>query len=67
MILNLKAGDLKYENNRTLEISVEGFRGDPSCVVPIQVYIEVYEGKLRVHVWDGSSQDPQSLVIDPLD
>lgn len=52
-----------------LEIGVKGFQGDPSCVAdePSQVYIEIYEGKLRVCVWDGSSQDPQITVIDVAD
>ena len=49
-----------------LEIGVKGFMGDPTAADedPCQVYIEIYEGKLRVCVWDGSSQDPQTIVID---
>jgi hypothetical protein len=27
-------------------------------VQPVQVFLEVYEGKLRVHVWTGESEDP---------
>jgi hypothetical protein len=27
--------------------------------------IELYDGKLQVHIWDGSSQDAQSTVIQP--
>ena len=52
-----------------LEISVAVFKSNPVDAEsdPVQVYIEIYEGKLRVHVWDGSSEDPQSIVIDPLD
>ncbi len=48
-----------------LEIGVKGFRGDPTAddTQPTQVLIEVYEGKLSVHVWDGSSEDPQSMHI----
>jgi hypothetical protein len=30
---------------------------------PSQVFLEIYEGQLRVHVWDGSSQDPTTTVI----
>jgi len=30
---------------------------------PSQVFIEVYEGQLRVHVWDGHSQDPVTTLI----
>lgn len=35
--------------------------------LPSQVYIEVYEGKLRVCVWNGSSEDPVAIhVIEPV-
>jgi len=27
--------------------------------------IELYDGKLQVHIWDGSFQDAQSTVIQP--
>ena len=30
---------------------------------PSQVFIEVYEGQLRVHVWDGTSQEPVTTLI----
>ena len=51
-----------------LEIYVKGFAGDPSCdeAEVCQIFIEIHAGKLWVHVWNGSSQDPQSLVIDPV-
>ena len=48
-----------------LEIGVKGFRCDPTGVDPTQVLIEIYDGKLQVHIWDGSSQDAQSTVIQP--
>lgn len=49
-----------------IEIGVKGFQSDPSCdpSEPTQIYIELYEGKLHVHVWDGSSEDPQTIKID---
>ncbi len=49
-----------------LEINVEGFQHDPTSAdsEPTQIYVEIYEGKLRVHVWDGSSEDPRTVVID---
>jgi hypothetical protein len=51
-----------------LEISVKGFKSSPTDheSEPVQVFIEVYEGKLRIHTWDGSSHDPATVVIDPL-
>jgi hypothetical protein len=45
-----------------LEIAVEGFQGDVS-VQPVQIYLEYYHRKLRVHVWDGSSEDCVSTII----
>ena len=44
---------------------VEGFKGDDSAAPAVQVFIEVYEGTLRVHTWDGTSQDPKTITIDP--
>jgi hypothetical protein len=52
-----------------LEIGVRGFMDSPDTDpnFPSQIYIEVYEGKLRVHVWDGSSENPVSTTeIAPL-
>ncbi len=45
-----------------LEISVEGFSGELTRERPSQVYIEVYEGKLRVHVWRQDSEDPEASI-----
>ena len=43
-----------------LEIGVLGFQSNPTDAVsqPSQVFLEIYEGQLRVHVWDGSSHEP---------
>ena len=52
-----------------LEIGVVGFEDSPTNLPehPAQVYIEVYEGKLRVYVWNGSGEDPVAEVeLDPL-
>jgi hypothetical protein len=52
-----------------LEIGVKGFQSSPADYqhFPAQVYIEIYEGKLRVCVWNGSSEDPAAIhVIEPL-
>jgi len=51
-----------------LEISVKGFKSSPTDHESdlVKIFIEVYDGKLRVHTWDGSSEDPASVVIDPL-
>jgi hypothetical protein len=44
-----------------LAVTVAGFKGDVGHEVPSQVFIEIYEGRLRVHVWDGA-EDPVSSV-----
>jgi hypothetical protein len=65
MKLILKPEEIAYPNG--LEIAVDGFTGDPGGVKPSQVFIEVYEGKLRVHVWIDESEDPAvSAQIQPL-
>jgi len=48
-----------------LEIGVLGFQSNPTDAEsqPSQVFLEIYEGQLKVHVWDGLSQDPTTTVI----
>jgi hypothetical protein len=60
--------DCLGSDSNALEIGVKGFEGDPTAddSQPTQVFIEVYEGTLSVHVWDGSSEDPQSIHIQRL-
>ena len=55
----------EIEGPNGIEISVKGFKGNPADDVPTQVFIEVYEGKLRVHVWDGETADPHTTEIRP--
>ena len=43
--------------NHGIEMAVRGFQGDTG-VIPTQVYVEYYEDKLKVYVWDGSDEDP---------
>ena len=44
-------------------IKIPGFKANPACPDDGQVFIEFYDGKLRVHVWNGD-QDPTSIIID---
>ena len=46
-----------------LEIRVPGFKGNPVCPDEGQIFIEYYEGDLRVLVWRGES-DPEIITID---
>ena len=60
MKIALKPQEVAYPDG--LEIAVDGFTGDPGSVKPAQVFIEVHEGKLRVHVWTGESEDPTVIT-----
>ena len=65
MKLELKPEQIQYPNG--LEIAVEGFTGDLGGTKPSQVLIELYEGELRVHVWNGNDEDAvASIFIPPL-
>lgn len=50
---------------RGVSISVDGFKGDTGHVLTSQVFIEVYEGRLRVHVWNGGEDPVSTTDIDP--
>ena len=51
-----------------LIIGIEGFKGNPVDAQGIyeQIYIEYWEGKIRIHVWNGE-QDAKTLEIDKLE
>jgi hypothetical protein len=53
------------ECGQGLEIGIVGFKTNPTSSVPDQIYIEVHNGKLRIHVWDGTSEDPRTIEIKP--
>ncbi len=66
MKLQLKPEHIAHPNG--LEISVEGFAGDPGGAKPSQVLLEICEGKLQVHVWNGDAEDPCATVrIEPVE
>lgn len=62
--LTLTPQELDYNKGGGLCISVPGYQGNPEDAEPNQVWIEVYEGKLRVHVWNGG-QDPTTTECLP--
>jgi hypothetical protein len=49
-----------------LSISIEGFQGDIGHMVPSQLFVEVYDGDLRIHVWDGGEDPVFSTAIQRL-
>ena len=66
--MKLQLEPAQIEHPHGLEISIEGFAGDPGGVQPSQVFIEIYEGQLHVHVWNGDAPDPCATVrIDPVE
>jgi hypothetical protein len=47
-----------------LEISIESCVGDPQEKSPgTAVFIEKYDGKIQVHVWDGNEQDCKTFIL----
>ena len=46
-------------------IKVPGFKNNPASPEEGQIFIEFYDGKLRVHVWNGE-QDPVTTDIEKL-
>jgi hypothetical protein len=47
-----------------LEIKFPGFVGNPECPDEAQLFVEYYEEKLRVHVWNGNN-DPVTTELLP--
>lgn len=65
--MQLKLTKKELDNNNGsggLEIKVAGYTGDPQEISPgTAVFIEYYEGKLQVHVWDGTQADCQTIIL----
>jgi hypothetical protein len=69
MVMRIELERSEVEHPKGLELWVKGFNHHPYEGEDhgSQVFLEVYEGRLLVHVWDGKSEDPtQTIVIDPL-
>jgi hypothetical protein len=57
----------KLDNNTGaggIEIKIPGFKNNPACPEEGQIFIEYYEGVIKVHVWKGE-QDPETTIIEP--
>jgi hypothetical protein len=65
MRLKLSQQELdKQSGNEGLEIVIEGCTGDPLETSPgTSIYIEKYEGKVQVHIWDGTQADCQTIIL----
>jgi hypothetical protein len=57
-----KADELGGEKGRGLEIYVEGFKHDTATDEAGTIYIETYNNKLRILVWDGSGEEPAHTI-----
>jgi hypothetical protein len=65
MRLVLNKRELRNKGNGGLEIAIEGYTGDPQEKTPgTAVFIEYYEGKLQVHVWNGTQSDCQTIILE---
>ena len=51
------------EGGGGFSIRVPGFKANPECPDDGQIFIEYYEGKVRVHVWNGD-QNPITTEIE---
>lgn len=51
------------EGSAGFEIKIPGFNGNPDSPEEGQIFIEYYEGKIKVHVWNGES-DPITTEIE---
>lgn len=49
-----------------LEIRFPGFKGNPQAPDDGQVFIEYYEDKIQVHVWNGEGDYPTRNAEDPV-
>ena len=56
--------ELSNAGSGGLEIKIEGCPGDPTEKEHgTSVFIEYYENKVQVHVWDGTQQDCQTIIL----
>lgn len=63
MQLVLKPEQISYPLG--LSIGVEGFKGASGHEGPSQVFIEVYEGNLRVYIWNGGEDPASTTSVEP--
>lgn len=66
-MLSLKFTKEQLDNNKGgsgLDIRVPGFVCNPAAPDDPQIFIEYYEGQLRVCVWNGK-QDPEVITLEP--
>jgi hypothetical protein len=65
---------LSYNAGGGLEISIQGCYGDSSypktelgeAPTPTQLYVEIWEDNLRVHFWNGDSEEPVRCLTVPM-
>jgi len=60
--------DTDYGPNQCLDITVKGFKGDPSGIIPVQLSLEVRDKKLHIRIWDQTTGDNPThhISINPL-
>ena len=52
------------EGGKGIEITIPGYKNNPEDPHGAQIFIEVYQGKVRVHVWNGTV-NAVTTEIDP--
>ena len=64
MRMTISRGQLdNNEGGGGLEIKVPGFKNNPAAPDDGQIFIEFYEGKLRVVVWKGK-EEPEIIEVE---
>lgn len=64
--LDAKDIDNEYGGGGGLEISVKGFKANNQDDEQVQVFIERYDGKTQIHVWNNTN-DPVTFVLEKED
>ena len=49
--------------NGGVEINIAGYKRNPACPDDGQIWLEMYEDKLQVHVWNGD-QNPTTITFE---
>lgn len=63
-MIQLKLENKELDNNHGgggVEIRVPGLKGNPVCPEEGQIFLEIYQGKMRVLVWNGS-EEPEYTI-----
>ena len=64
-VIRCRKEDLDWESGKALAICVEDFRGQKGDPWRNVIYIEWYDGKLQVRMYDGDEDPIKSMGVKP--